>query len=124
MMLVNSDKEHLSQVIINLVMNAVAAMDGEGTLKLTTYRDKPARKVSLEVADTGFGIPEKNLSKIFDPFFTTKEPGKGTGLGLSTAYGIIKESGGEISIKETSAKGTTFLMELPLYVPSNNIKAG
>jgi signal transduction histidine kinase len=69
------------------------------------------------VIDTGCGIPEENLPKIFDPFFTTKEPGKGTGLGLSTSYGIVKEMGGDIRVKETSPGGTTFLMELPLYVP-------
>ena len=123
MMLINSDKEHLSQVIINLVMNAVAAMEGKGTLKLRTYRDKHAKKVFLEVIDTGCGIPEDNLSKIFDPFFTTKEPGKGTGLGLSTAYGITQESGGGISVKETSPEGTTFLVELPLYVPFDDGKS-
>ena len=120
MMLIHSDKDQLSQVIINLVMNAVVAMDGDGILTLRTYRDKPAKKVYLEVSDTGYGIPEANLSKIFDPFFTTKEQGKGTGLGLSTSYGIIQENGGNISVKETSAEGTTFMVELPLYVPSND----
>ncbi len=120
MMLVHVDKNQMSQVIINLVMNAVAAMDGKGALTFRTYRDKAAKKVFLEVSDTGCGIPEENLPKIFDPFFTTKEPGKGTGLGLSTAYGIIKENGGNISVKETGPKGTTFLVELPLYVPSED----
>ena len=69
------------------------------------------------MSDTGCGIPEENISKIFDPFYTTKGPEKGTGLGLSTSYGIVKENGGRISIKETSPKGTTFLIELPLYAP-------
>ena len=124
MMLINSDKEHLSQVIINLVMNAVASIEGHGLITLRTYRDKLHRKVYLEVADTGHGIPEQNLSKIFDPFFSTKEPGKGTGLGLSTAYGIIKENGGSISVKETSSEGTTFLVGLPLYVPSDGSVTG
>ena len=123
MMLIHSDKDQLNQVIINLVMNAVAAMKGEGTLTLRTYRDKAARKAYLEIEDTGCGIPAEHLSKIFDPFFTTKEPGKGTGLGLSTAYGIIKENGGNIAVKETSPKGTKFLVELPLYVPSEEDKA-
>jgi len=101
-------------------MNAFAAMDGEGVLTLRTHRDKSAKKVYFEVSDTGCGIPEESLSKIFDPFFTTKEPGKGTGLGLSTSYGIIQENGGNISVKETSSEGTTFLVEFPLYVPSND----
>jgi len=118
MMLVNSDQKHLSQVVINLVMNAVAAMENGGTLTLRTYRDKPARKVYLEVVDTGCGIPEENVPRVFDPFFSTKEQGKGTGLGLSTVYGIVKENGGNILVKETSSEGTTFLLELPLYVPS------
>ncbi len=119
MMLINSDQKHLGQVIINLVMNAVAAMENGGTLTLSTYRDKPAKKVYLEVADTGCGIPEENIGKVFDPFFSTKEQGEGTGLGLSTVYGIVKENGGDISVKETSSGGTTFLLELPLYVPSS-----
>jgi len=119
MMLVNSDQKHLSQVVINLVMNAVAAMENGGTLTLRTYRDKPARKVYLEVVDTGCGIPEENVPRVFDPFFSTKEQGKGTGLGLSTVYGIVKENGGNILVKETSSEGTTFLLELPLYVPSD-----
>jgi PAS domain S-box-containing protein len=117
MILIQGDRNQLAQVIINLVMNASAAMDGVGTLTLRTHRDKPNRRAYLEVSDTGCGIPEKNLPKIFDPFFTTKEPGKGTGLGLSTSYGIIQESGGRISVKETSPRGTTFLVDLPLFVP-------
>ncbi|MBI4775213.1 MAG: PAS domain S-box protein [Deltaproteobacteria bacterium] len=120
MMLVHVDKNHLTQVCINLIMNAIGAMNGEGTLLFRSYRDKPAKKAYLEIEDTGCGIPEENLSKIFDPFFTTKEPGKGTGLGLSTAYGIVQENGGNISVKQTSPHGTTFLLELPLFVPADN----
>jgi two-component system NtrC family sensor kinase len=116
-MLIHADKSQLSQVIINLVMNAIDAMDRKGTLTFRTYRDKPHKKAYIEVSDTGCGIPEENLSKIFDPFYTTKGPEKGTGLGLSTSYGIMKENGGRISIKETSPRGTTFLIELPLYAP-------
>lgn len=120
MMLINSDKDQLVQAIINLIMNAIAAMNEEGVLTFRTYRDKPAQKAFLEVSDTGCGISADNLPKIFDPFFTTKEPGKGTGLGLSTAYGIIKENGGNITVKNTGPEGTTFLVELSLYVPSDS----
>jgi two-component system, NtrC family, sensor kinase len=117
MILIKGDRDQLSQVIVNLVLNAVDAMDHEGTMTLRTYRDKPAQKAYIEVADTGRGIPEKDLPLVFDPFFTTKATGKGTGLGLSTAYGIIKENQGRIWVKETSPKGTTFAVELPLYLP-------
>lgn len=115
MMLVKGDREHLSQVIVNLVMNAVDAMELRGTLTLRTYRNLRTRKVFLEVSDTGSGIPVENVSRIFDPFFTTKAPGKGTGLGLSTAYGFVQETGGDIYLKETGLNGTTFVVELPLY---------
>jgi two-component system, NtrC family, sensor kinase len=121
MMLIHADKNQLSQVIINLVMNAADAMKKKGTLTFRTYRKKPLKKVYIEVSDTGCGISKDHLSKIFDPFFTTKETGKGTGLGLSTSYGIIKENGGQISIKDTSTRGTTFLIELPLYTPDEQI---
>ena len=111
---VKADSNKLSQVIINLVINAVDAMQGSGTLTLRTYPDTIEKKALLEVKDTGEGIPHENLSKIFDPFFTTKEVGKSTGLGLSIVYGIIEEHGGDIFVKNTGAKGTTFIVELPL----------
>jgi len=119
MMLIHVDKNQISQVIINLVMNAVAAMDGRGTLTFRTYRNKDAQEAFLEVSDTGCGIAEGNLSKIFDPFFTTKELGKGTGLGLSTAFGNVNENKGKISVKSTDSDGTTFLLQFPLYQSSN-----
>jgi len=117
MMMIHGDKNQLSQVIINLVMNAVDAMEMQGNLTIRTYRNKEAKKVFFEISDTGGGIDKGNLSKIFDPFFTTKGLDKGTGLGLSTSYGIVKENGGHISIKNTGPEGTTFLVELPLYEP-------
>ncbi len=120
MMLVHADKNQLAQVLINLILNACAAMNGEGVLTFRTYRDKPNKRVYMEVKDNGYGIADENLPKIFDPFFTTKEPGKGTGLGLSTSLGIIQESGGHISVKETGPQGTTFLIELPLFVPEES----
>jgi signal transduction histidine kinase len=68
----------------------------------------------LEIEDTGCGIPKENLPRIFDPFFTTKKLGEGTGLGLSTVYGLVRENMGSIEVKQTSEKGTTFRVELPL----------
>jgi signal transduction histidine kinase len=118
--LVNADKNQLCQVVINLIINAVDAMDGNGTLTLRTLEDRQSRKAILEVSDTGGGIPEENMSKIFDPFFSTKEVGKGTGLGLSMAYGIMEENHGRIYVKETGPEGTTLALELPL-VPMSDL---
>ena len=111
---VKADRNKMSQVVINLVMNALDAMDKRGLLILQTYPDEIGKKACLEISDTGSGIPEENLSRIFDPFFTTKSLGKGTGLGLSTAYGIVKDNHGDIFVKKTGPEGTTFLVELPL----------
>lgn len=111
--MVYADKNQLCQVIINLIINAFDAMEGKGTLTLSTYRHPTRPKAFIEISDTGCGIPAADQSKIFEPFFTTKEPGKGTGLGLSMAYGIMHENGGDISIKETGPTGTTILLELP-----------
>lgn len=115
MMMIHVDKNQISQVIINLVMNAIAAMKAEGELTLRTFRNKMKGKVYLEITDTGCGIAPDYLNKIFDPFFTTKAPGEGTGLGLSTAYGLIKENKGNIRVKATGPKGTSFLLEFELY---------
>lgn len=111
--LVFADKNQLCQVIINLLLNAFDAMEGSGTLTITTYRDQDNHRAFLEISDTGCGIPAENISKVFDPFFTTKALGKGTGLGLSMAYGIMQENEGNISIKSSGPEGTTILLELP-----------
>lgn len=111
--LINADKNQLCQVIINLIINAIDAMEGVGTLTLRTFRDRAKGKAYIEVSDTGTGIPPENLHKVFDPFFTTKELGKGTGLGLSMAYGILEENHGKISIEKTDQAGTVILLELP-----------
>ena len=111
----NVDRNQLCRVVINLVMNAVSSMDRSGRLIFRTYRDVARRKALLEIEDSGCGISEEHLPRIFDPFFTTKMLGEGTGLGLSTVYGLIKENKGLIEVKQTSEKGTTFRVELPLF---------
>ena len=115
---VKADRNKMSQVFINLIMNALDVMEKKGILTVRTYRDDESKMACLEISDTGSGIPEENLTRIFDPFFTTKELGKGTGLGLSTAYGIVKDNNGEIFVKETGPEGTTFLVRLPLDLDS------
>ncbi|MDR3630911.1 MAG: ATP-binding protein [Desulfocapsaceae bacterium] len=112
--LINADMNQLCQIVINLIINALDAMEGKGVLTFRVYQEEETQKAYLEVVDTGCGIPEEHISKIFDPFFTTKELGKGTGLGLSMAYGIMEENRGSISVKQTGSTGTTILLELPL----------
>lgn len=101
------------QVLLNLINNALDSMEKHGgTLTIST--NKLQENLSIQVADTGEGIPENIKSKIFDPFFTTKQVGKGTGLGLSICYGIIKKYGGEIRVSSTEGMGTTFHVTIPL----------
>jgi signal transduction histidine kinase len=108
-----ADADQMSQVMINLVMNALHAMPDGGTLRV---RISPHEgMVRLTVADTGHGIPEDIVAKIFDPFFTTKEFGKGTGLGLTVVKGIIEEHQGTIEGESESGKGTTFTIHLPVH---------
>jgi len=106
-----ADPDQMSQVIINLIMNAVHAMPDGGTLRIGLTPEKDMAK--LTVADTGHGIPQENVKKIFEPFFTTKEFGKGTGLGLTVVKGIIEEHQGSIAVESEPGKGTTFTILLP-----------
>ena len=119
---VHCDRKLMRQVFINLLMNAVDAMDGHGGLTITTYLDDDGWRAA-EVSDTGPGIDPEQVRRIFDPFFTTKEVGKGTGLGLSVVYGVVQRHGGEISVKETSPRGATFLLRLPPDPPREFIGA-
>lgn len=105
----------LSQVFLNLYLNAAEAMKGNGRLTIKTSLEPYISKVRTEVSDTGCGIKPEIQSKIFEPFFTTKEIGKGTGLGLSVSYGIIQECGGNIEVYSELDKGATFIIDLPIY---------
>lgn len=104
------DGNRLSQVFVNLTLNAIDAMPDGGTLTIKTLQDK--KDVVIVFQDTGVGIPRSDLSKIFDPFFTTKE--KGTGLGLAVSYDIIKKMNGTLTVESEVGKGTTFIVRLPL----------
>ncbi|GBC62293.1 two-component sensor histidine kinase [Desulfonema ishimotonii] len=107
----------LQQVLLNLINNALYAMDGTGgTIDITSRREDA--HIVIGVADTGSGIPRANLSRIFDPFFTTKPVGKGSGLGLSICYGIIKKMGGDIDVTSVMGEGTTFSIWLPVTAGS------
>jgi signal transduction histidine kinase len=110
--LIRGSRQGLQQVFLNLITNAVHAMEHGGELTVRARRETGDR-VLVEFEDTGIGIPEGDLSRVFDPFFTTKEVGKGTGLGLSVSFGIIKKHGGRISVKSQVGEGTTFTIVLP-----------
>jgi signal transduction histidine kinase len=102
----------LNQVFLNLLMNACDVVEGGGTITIRTERTDQG--VRLDFHDDGPGIPQDVQNRIFDPFFTTKPVGQGTGLGLSITHGIIDRHGGRIHIESEPAKGTSFVIDLPL----------
>jgi two-component system NtrC family sensor kinase len=106
------DKNQLQQVFLNISLNACEAMEGGGTLKISTALDDGNVHVAFQ--DTGCGIKEEHLDDIFEPFFTTKPPTKGTGLGLSVSYGIVQRHGGTIEVESAVGKGSTFTVVLPV----------
>jgi signal transduction histidine kinase len=113
---IEADPLQLQQVFINLLNNAVEAMEGKGggTVTVTTQVAPFGQGVRISIADSGAGISEENRAKLFTPFFTTKPVGKGTGLGLAIVYGIVKMHRGQIQVQSEEGKGTTFTITLPL----------
>ena len=108
------DSNLMEQVFMNIILNALDAMHGSGTLTVRTRRQDNWVEIDLE--DTGVGMPESMLDKIFDPFFTTKDSteGMGMGLGLAISYGIVKNHNGDIQVSSKVGRGTTFTIRLPL----------
>ena len=111
------DKNQIQQVLMNIILNAVEAMDGQGKLTVETYSEQEYLKTRF--TDTGSGISEENMKKLFQPFFTTKETGHGTGLGLSISYGIIRKHNGKINVSSEIGKGSTFTIILPIREKSD-----
>jgi two-component system NtrC family sensor kinase len=107
----------MHQVLLNLVNNALYAMEKEGG-QLTVSSVLQNGQIVISVGDTGPGIPRAIVDRIFDPFFTTKPVGQGTGLGLSICYGIVKKMGGEIEVVSEIGKGSTFRVRLPVEPPA------
>ena len=107
-----ADPAQMTQVLVNIVVNAVQAMSGGGKLTIQTKSGK--KYVSLFITDTGIGMPEKIKKQVFLPFFTTKDIGEGTGLGLAVVYGIVTSHGGSIDFKSELGKGTKFEVKLPV----------
>ena len=108
---VYTDPIQVQQVFLNILNNAVEAVEKHGEIVVKTWSENG--RVAISFSDNGRGIPPENLDKIFTPFFTTKPPGKGTGLGLSICYGIIEKLNGKIDVRSEPGKGTTFTIHLP-----------
>lgn len=106
----------ISQVFINILVNAAHAIEESGTISIVTRGDD--KQIMAIVSDTGCGIPRDALPKIFDPFFTTKQRGKGTGLGLSIALEIMQKHGGSIAVESEVGQGTTFTLTFPIGYPA------
>lgn len=110
---IEGNANQIQQVLMNLIINAQQAMEGEpGSVTVTTRNPEP-EQIEIRISDTGPGIAKELQAKIFEPFFTSKAVGKGTGLGLSVSYGIIQDHNGEIRVESVPGMGTTFIITLP-----------
>ena len=104
--------EEIQQVFLNIISNAVQAMEGKGKLTLSSQQDQGF--VVVQIEDNGPGIPAKYITKVFDPFFTTKGQGEGTGLGLNIVHRVVNQYGGNIKIESEPGEGTTFVISFPI----------
>ena len=112
---IHGDRQSLSQVFLNLLLNAPDHAVGKGgRIVISADEAREGGFVLVKVADDGPGIPAHVLPYIFDPFFTTKSRGKGTGLGLSVSLGIVRQHGGDIRVESKPGRGTTFTVLLPV----------
>ncbi len=109
---IKAEADQLLQVFVNILINALDAVKGEGTISVKTRNDDES--IVIDICDDGCGMTEEVIEKIFEPFFTTKEVGKGTGLGLSVSYGIVKKFNGDITVTSAENKGSCFKVVLPI----------
>ncbi len=120
---VKVDRNQMQQVLMNLLNNAVDAVNDEGEIRIsfeTMDGETDQAGVRMVVSDTGPGIPPQNLSRIFDPFFTTKPADKGTGLGLAISQAIVKRHGGSITAENNQDRGASFIIFIPLNSTGSN----
>ena len=112
-LLVRANSIRLEQVLVNLISNALDAIEHKEHPKLTISTSEHSETIEVSVKDNGLGIPQEDLPHLFDPFYSRKSSGKGLGLGLSIAYNIIKDFGGSIHVESQEHQGTTFIVTLP-----------
>ncbi len=115
-MMVFLDENQIEQVLVNILLNAIQAIDNNGTISIKTSANTKENELKIEITDSGCGIAQEQIDKIFDPFFSTKS--KGTGLGLAVSYGIIKSHEGNIKAYSRPGEGTRFTITLPLLTSS------
>jgi two-component system NtrC family sensor kinase len=110
-----SDQSQLQQVFLNLITNAIDAIEKNGCIEIATRQKE--NTIEVMIKDDGPGIPKEHQNRIFDPFYTTKTSGKGTGLGLSVSHSIIEKMGGSITFESNQETGTIFYINLPIILP-------
>ena len=110
-----SDQAKLQQVFLNLISNAIDAIEKEGSVEVISRHDDA--RIYVAITDNGPGIPEEIQRNIFDPFYSTKDTGKGTGLGLWVCHSIIEQMGGHIRLESKVGKGAIFTVDLPITIP-------
>ena len=107
-------RDQVHQVVLNLVLNAIAATPPEGEIVIKTGLTAEGRALEIEVSDSGPGIPPEHLEQIFDPFFTTRGPDEGTGLGLMVCHRIVTDHEGTIEVRSREGRGATFTVRFPV----------
>ena len=109
---IDAQPNEIQQLFFKIVQNAIQAMEGRGTITISSTHNKNA--IQVRIKDTGPGIPQEYLSKIFDPFFTTKEQGSGTGLGLNIVHHLLERYEGSIKVNSELGKGSEFIVTFPV----------
>jgi signal transduction histidine kinase len=112
---IKGNRGKLQEVFVNIIVNALHAMNGNGMLSVSAKPDIDENKMMIKISDSGPGITREHIKNIFEPFFTTKDVGEGTGLGLSVSQGIINDHNGNIDVESEEGKGTSFIIRVPLF---------
>ena len=116
------DENQIEQVLINILLNALHAVEADGVITIESHVDSDKGRIRIEIADNGCGISEENTKKVFEPFFSTKS--NGTGLGLAVSYGIIQNHRGDIWFFSEPGKGTRFVIDIPVSAKTASTKNG